>query len=45
MVAFTDERGWGHRWEVIIDEQIVKHINANEYLSRKYGFSRIGNSG
>jgi hypothetical protein len=35
MVAFTDERGWGHRWEVIIDEQIVKHINANEYLSRK----------
>lgn len=45
MVSFTDERGWGHRWEVIIDEQIVKHINANEYLSRKYGFSRIGDSG
>ena len=44
LVAFTDERGWGHRWEIIIDEQIVKHINANEYLSRKYGFSRLSSS-
>ena len=42
MVDFTDPDGWGHHWEVDIEQQIVKNINQNEYLSRKYGFSRFG---
>ncbi|MFN3641200.1 MAG: hypothetical protein ACK4UK_09790, partial [Flavobacterium sp.] len=45
MVSFIDEQSWGHRWEVAIEEQTVKHINQNEYLSRKYGFSRLDNDG
>ena len=44
IVSFTDEKGWGHRWEVTIDEQIVKYINRNEYLCRKYGLSRKSNT-
>lgn len=42
IVDFTDPDGWGHRWEVDIEQQIVKSINQNEYLSRKYGLSRFG---
>ena len=41
LVAFADDKGWGHRWEVIIEQQIVKYINSNEYLCRKYGLSRF----
>jgi hypothetical protein len=44
IVSFADEKGWGHRWEVTIDQQIVKHINSNEYLVRKYGLSRMSDS-
>lgn len=44
IVTFADERGWGHRWEVTLDEQVVKHINSNEFLCRKYGFSRLSGS-
>lgn len=44
IVAFADERGWGHRWEVALEEQVVKHINSNEYLCRKYGLSRLSGS-
>jgi len=39
IVSFNDENGWGHNWEVSLEAQTVKHINQNEYLSRKYGFS------
>jgi hypothetical protein len=42
IVDFTDPDGWGHRWEVDIEQQIVKSINQNEYLTRKYGLSRFG---
>lgn len=45
LVAFADENGWGVRWEVTIDQQIVKHINSNEYLRRKYGLSRLDHDG
>ena len=45
MVSFIDEENWGHRWEVALEEQTVKHINQNEYLSRKYGFSRLDSDG
>jgi len=45
IVAFQDEKGWGHRWEVNMDQQTVNHINHNEYLSRKYGFSRFDRDG
>lgn len=41
VVAFADEKGWGHRWEVNLEQQIVNHINQNEYLCRKYGLSRF----
>lgn len=41
LVAFTDSRGWGHRWEVALEQQTVKHVNQNEYLTRKYGLSRL----
>ncbi|WP_370690575.1 hypothetical protein [Algoriphagus sp.] len=41
LVSFTDETNWGQNWEVSIEQQIVKHINSNEFLSRKYGFSRL----
>lgn len=44
LVAFVDEKGWGQRWEVTLEQKIVKYMNANEYLSRKYGLSRKGNS-
>lgn len=41
VVAFADAQGWGHRWEVDIEHKIVKHINLNEYLCRKYGLTRF----
>ena len=44
IVAFVDEKGWGQRWEVTPEQKIVKFINTNEYLSRKYGLSRKGGS-
>ena len=45
LVEFTDSSGWGQRWEVDVDQQIVKYVNQNEYLCRKYGLSRFdGNS-
>jgi hypothetical protein len=40
-VSFLDETGWGRWWEVTLEEKIVKDINSNEYLSRKYGHSRF----
>lgn len=45
LVSFADEKGWGHRWEVAIEPQIVKHVNSNEYLCRKYGLSRFDPDG
>ncbi len=42
IVDFTDPDGWGYRWEVDIEQQIIKSIGQNEYLSRKYGLSRFG---
>jgi len=45
LVSFADERGWGYRWEVNVDQQIVIHVNGNEYLSRKYGLSRLDRDG
>jgi len=44
IVSFADKEGWGHRWEVTLNQQIVKHVNSNEYLARKYGFSRMSDS-
>ncbi len=41
LVAFKDEKGWGARWEVTLKEKIVKYINGNDYLSMKYGLSRL----
>ena len=43
IVSFTDKENWGHQWEVNIEQQIVKHINVNAYLCRKYGMSRFDN--
>ena len=45
LVSFADEKGWGHRWEVTIEQQIVKYVNTNEYLCRKYGLSRFDPDG
>jgi hypothetical protein len=42
LVCFVDQDGWGHRWEVDIEQKIVKFVNQNEYLCRKYGLSRFG---
>ncbi|MBS1559815.1 MAG: hypothetical protein JST69_13930 [Bacteroidetes bacterium] len=41
LVAFVNKESWGYRWEVDVEQQIVKFINQNEYLSRKYGLSRF----
>lgn len=41
IVDFTDLDNWGYRWEVDIEQQIVKSINDNEYLTMKYGSSRF----
>lgn len=45
LVAFMDEDLWGFRWEVDVDQQIVRHVNQSEYLSRKYGLSTLDHSG
>jgi hypothetical protein len=45
LVAFVDQDKWGQRWEVDIEQQIVKFVNQNEYLSRKYGLSRFDPEG
>ncbi|GHU60520.1 hypothetical protein FACS1894121_0770 [Bacteroidia bacterium] len=44
IVSFTDEEGWGHNWEVDVRQEICRPINGSEYLSRKYGFSRLDRS-
>jgi hypothetical protein len=41
VVDFVDEDKWGQHWEVDVEQKIVKNINQNEYLSRKYGFRRF----
>jgi hypothetical protein len=41
LVSFVDEDGWGLTWEVDMEQQIVKFVNPNEYLSRKYDLSRF----
>ncbi|MFA7379992.1 MAG: hypothetical protein WC150_05985 [Bacteroidia bacterium] len=41
LVAFTDNIGWGHRWEANIKTNIVKYVNQDEYLSYKYGLTRL----
>ena len=41
IVSFTDPDDWGYRWEVDIDQKIVKNIDENDYLIRKYDFSRF----
>lgn len=43
LVAFADNIGWGHRWEVNIKNSIVKYVNQDEYLNYKYGLSRLDN--
>jgi len=45
IVSFNDMEGWGHKWEVSLEAQTVKHINQNEFLSRKYGFSQLDRDG
>ncbi len=45
IVSLADENNWGLRWEVDIEQQIVKLINQNGYLSRKYGMSRLDSDG
>lgn len=41
IVDYTDPNGSGHRWEVNIEQQIVKSINQSDYLTIKYGFSQF----
>jgi hypothetical protein len=41
LVSFYDENNWGLCWEVRVNEELVKLVNSNEYLSRKYGLSRL----
>lgn len=45
VVAFQDEKDWGHTWEVVLEQKTVKHINQSEYLMRKYGLSRLDPDG
>jgi hypothetical protein len=45
LVSFVDQNNWGHQWEVDSEQQIVKSVNENEYLSRKYGMSRLDPDG
>lgn len=44
LISFVDSSGWGHSWQVNVDQKIVRHINQNEYLSRLYGLSRLDKS-
>ncbi len=41
LVEFVDENAWGYRWEVDIEQKIVKEVDGNDYLERKYGLSRL----
>ncbi|MDR0873220.1 MAG: hypothetical protein LBN27_07120 [Prevotellaceae bacterium] len=41
IVSFTNEEDWGNFWEVTLEQQTVRDIVSNEYLSRKYGFSEF----
>jgi hypothetical protein len=41
IVSFADPEGWGMRWEVDIDQKVVKNIGESDYLSRKYDLSRL----
>jgi hypothetical protein len=41
VVAFTDENGWGNRWEVDNEQQLVRNINLSDYLCRKYGLTSV----
>jgi hypothetical protein len=41
LVSFRDEKNWGLSWEVNINEELVKFVNNDEYLSLKYGLSRL----
>lgn len=43
IVSFNNLSGMGYHWEVNIKQEIVKYINENEYLSRKYKFTRFDN--
>jgi hypothetical protein len=36
LVSFTDEKGQGYFWEVNPVQQIVKYINNNDFLLKKY---------
>jgi hypothetical protein len=36
VVDFIDTSGFGYHWEVNIEQKIVRNINENEYLIRKY---------
>jgi hypothetical protein len=45
LVSFQDTAGWGTRWEVILKQKIVKTINGNDYLSRKYNITRLDANG
>lgn len=40
-VGFVNEEDWGQFWEVNIKEKTVVFINSKEYMSRKYGHSRL----
>lgn len=44
LVSFSDDEGWGSRWEANLDGQTVIYVNNNDYLSRKYGLSRLDRS-
>jgi hypothetical protein len=44
LVDFADSSGWGAHWEVDIEQKIVKYINDNEYLVRKYSYTRFTGS-
>lgn len=44
IVAFVDKRRNGYRWEVNIKDHIVKYINLNKYLTRKYNLTRLSGS-
>ena len=39
LVSFVDEKNSGHRWEVDIQQKIVKFVSDNPYLLRKYDLS------
>jgi hypothetical protein len=41
IVSFADPEGWGIRWEVDINQKVVKNIGESDYLSRKYNISRL----